>query len=273
MENFSSLDQIPEENIGVASEDTRKAAKRERLKEMSKLLSDTLNQDPTFLQRHKALSNSVIVVNTLGYGEGGNIVVDEVTKNLPKDQRRLVPTSQIVGYRVKNVGNVAIKYLTEEYVQNKEDGTWVGNRVQKVLEPGEVADLTRKYMTIFCAQPEISFQLANGKIVRGSSTVKPGDVEGELEAHYFTFNNKEVKVNSDEVKLNIATKKKQADGTFKWVVKPEFEKTFGYLNNPKLEAGRSRRAGSKKERFSTQDVAANYINRLIEEAGLIPPRV
>lgn len=268
MENFQALGN---ENEVVAqgneAVDAKKQEKSKKLKEMSQLLKETINTDPTFQTKVRSLSERLSVVNTLGYGEGGNIIVDEATKNLPKDQRKLVTTSQIVGYRVANTGDQPIKYLTEEFTKNAE-GVYEGQRVEKVMAAGEQVDFTRKYMTIFCAQPEISFQLSNGKIVRGSGSVKPGDIDGELEAHYFSFNDKNIKVNSDTMKLNVAAKKKAADGTAKWVVKPEFEKTFGYLNNAKA-TGKRGRGPSTTSKYTTQDMAANYINRLLQESGTV----
>src|SRR5690606_14306068 len=157
----------------------------------------------------------------------------------------LITTSQIVGYRLQNIGNTPIKYLTEEFVKN-EEGTYVGTRVEKVAKRGETFDLSRKYMTIFCSQPEISFQLSNGKIVRGSGNGSDGDIDRELEAYYLTFNDKSIKVNSDDVKINIAKKIKQGDQT-KWVVKPEFEATFGYLNNAKAPGRKGRQPGTGKQ--------------------------
>ncbi len=265
MEKFDTLNQDVGTEV-TSDKIAKKAEKNQKLKEMSALLKETINADPTYVQKLKSLSNSVIVLNTLGYGEGGNIIVDEATKNLPKEERKLVTTSQIVGYRVQNVGNTPIKYNTEEFAKN-EEGVFVGTRVEKTLAPGATADLTRKYMTIFCATPEISFQLGNGKIVRGSGAVKDNDIEGELEAHYFSFSDKTVKVNSDTIKLNVAAKKKGADGQPKWIVKPEFEKAFGYLNNAKAPGKRGRSA-SNGPKFNAQDAAANFINRLMQEHNL-----
>lgn len=261
MENFSELNNPAE--VKTPAVDEKKKAK---ISQMRELLKQTVSEDPTFVQKLKSLSNSVAVVNTLGYGDSGNIIVDESTKHLPKDERRLITTSQIVGYRLQNIGNTPIKYLTEEFVKN-EEGTYVGTRVEKVAKPGETFALSRKYMTIFCSQPEISFQLSNGKIIRGSGTVKDGDIDRELEAYYFTFNDKSIKVNSDDVKINIAKKIKQGDQT-KWVVKPEFEATFGYLNNAKAPGRKGRQPGTGKQ-FTVQDMAANYINKLLQESGLI----
>lgn len=264
MEDFTQL----ANTTGAATTDVadpKKAAKKAKLQEMANLLRETLSSDPTFATKMRTYSDSLIVVNTLGYGDSGNIVVDP-TKPVEKegDKRALVSTSQIVGYRVQNVGAAPIKYLTEEFTKNDE-GVWVGQQVQRQLEPGVTVDFTRKYMTIFCSQPEISFALKNGKIIRGSGTVKNGDVDAELEAHYFNFTDKDVKVNSDTTKLNVAQKAKGADGTTKWVVKPEFEKTFGALNNAKTSAKRARTA--KGSKYTTQDMAANFIFNMLKESG------
>lgn len=261
MENFSELNTTAEVKAPEAAD-----KKKERLKMMSALMKETISKDPSFTQKLKSLSDKLAVTNTLGYGDGGNIVVDESTKNLPKDQRKLVTTSQIVGYRLQNIGDVPIKYITEEFTKNAE-GVYEGSRVERVAKPGASFDLTRKYMTIFCSQPEISFQLSNGKIVRGSGAVKENDIDGELEAHYFSFNDKNIKVNNDDVKINVAKKVTVGDET-KWVVKAEFEKTFGYLNNAKTPGRKGRTAGAGKQ-FTTQDMAANYINKLLQENGAI----
>lgn len=264
MEDFGKLENTPVEG---ATEGVANNAKKEKLAKMRALLKETVNEDSTYLARRCSLSDSVQVLNTLGFGDSGNIVVDEETKNLPKDKRRLVSTSQIVGYRVQNIGTEAISYLTEEFKQN-EEGVWVGTRVEKTMSPGDTVDFTRKYMTIFCSTPEISFKLANGKIIRGAASTKSGDVDGELEAHYFSFADKTLKVNSDNVKLNVAKKVKGADGADKWVVKKDFEAVFGYLNNAKT-AGKRGRQTAAGPKISVQDMAANYIQKLLKETGSI----
>lgn len=272
------LDETTAEVAGVeeVKVDKKEANKKERLEQMNELLKDTITNDPTFVKRLKSLSGGIAVVNTLGYGDSGTLVFDKKATEAKikagekgkdgRDPRVVVPTSIVVGYRVSNIGDTPIKYITEEFSANKE-GEFVGKRVEKTLEPGGTADLARKYMTMFCAQPEISFRLSNGKIVRGPANVPSGDVDGELEAHYFTFDPKTgLKVNSDEVKLNISTKKKDGKGQTRWVVKPEFEKAFGYLNNVKVAETRSTR---RKGKFSSLDAAANLIHRLSQETGRI----
>lgn len=225
--------------------------KKAKLQAMKAALKETVQTTPDFAKKLRRLSSSIRVVNTLGAGKGGNIVVDKSAG----EGRPLKPTSQIVGYKIQNVGTESIEYTTEEYTKD-ETGKWVGNVVQRTLAPNETIDLTRQYMTMFCAQPEISFTLANGKIVN-SSKKNAKSMKEELAAYYFSFNKDEngnsLQVNDDEVKLAVDDEN--------GVVKPEYEKVFGYINNPK--EGRAARA--KGTKFTTQDLAANYINKMLQE--------
>lgn len=257
MENvFSNLDTA----APVETEKPANAARKEKIAAMKEAIKTTISEDPTFVQKLRSLSDSIEVVNTLGFGDSGNIVVDR-TKT---DERSLAVTSAIVGYRVRNLGSEPIKYTTEIYAQD-ETGKYVGTKQEMFLAPGATADLTRQYMTMLAAIPEISFQLANGKIIRGSGAKGEKSLKAELEAYYFSFNKDEngvkLQVNDDSVKLNVGEK---VNG--KWVVKPEFVETFGFLNNPK----EGRRGGRKSsgEKYNAQDMAANYINRLIKSAEM-----
>lgn len=273
-EDFQSLDGgetvgngAVEQNItDKATPVSPKAKKKERIAKMKDSILETAAQDPEFDEKLRSLSNSIEVVNSLGFGDKGNIVLDESVKDAEidpktnKPKRAIDVTSQIVGYRVRNIGSEPIQYQTEVYTQG-EDGIYVGTKTTKVIEPGATADLTRFYMTRFCAQPEISFQLANGKIIRGSGSKGGKDFKAELESYYFRFNKDEngekKQINDDTVKLNVGEK---VDG--KWVVKPDFVETFGYLNNP--SKGRTK----SKDKYNNQDIAANFVNRMIIEAGL-----
>lgn len=240
------------------------SSKKERIEVMRAAIKETLIQDPEFKSKVRSLSNSIEVVNTLGFGDSGNIVVDKA--NTTTEGRALAVTSQIIGYRVRNIGTEPIKYQTEVWSQG-EDGKYVASKAEKTLAPSETADLTRQYMTIFTAQPEISFQLANGKIIKGSGSRGDKSIKAELESHYFRFDKAEdgtkKQVNDDTIKLNVG---KKVDGD-KWVVKEEFVETFGFLNNPK-ETTKGGRTSPTKE-FNAQDIAANYVNKLISEAGLL----
>jgi hypothetical protein len=237
------------------------SAKKQKLEQMKQAFRETVNSDPTFTQRINALSQSLKVVNSLGWGDSGNIIVDR--EKSTKEARALASTSVIVGYRVQNVGTTPVTYKTEAWTRD-ESGKYVAQKVEKVLAPGASADLNRMYMTMFCAQPEISFQLANGKVIRGSGNkASKDDIKAELEAYYFTFDKElGIQINSDEVKLNVG--QKGADG--KWTVKPEFAETFGYLENAPERTGRAKREAAPK--ISSAALAANYVNKLMEDAAL-----
>lgn len=239
----------------VAADAVDTAARKEKVAAMKASLKETVQTSPDFASKLRRLSNSIKVVNTLGYGKGGNIVVD---KKASGDARVLKPTSAICGYKLENIGTEVIEYTTEVFTQD-ETGKFVGQVVKKQWAPGETINLTRQYTTMLCSMPEISFTLANGKIV-SSSKKNAKSLKEELAAYYFTFNKNEdgttPQVNDDEVKLSIS----DADGN----VKPEYIETFGYLNNPKEnKAGRS-----KSTKYTTQDLAANYIHKLLEEQGM-----
>lgn len=255
---FEDLENTMED--GFDTEHTSEQDKKERAKVMRMEFEDALLADPEMSNKLRSLSDSVQVENSLGFGDKGNIIVDKT-----KEERTLIETSQIVGYRVKNIGSQPIKYQTEEWKLG-EDGLYESTKVEKELAPGGVADLTRKYMTIFCARPEISFTLANGKIIKGSGAKTAKTLDSELESYYFRFNKDEngvqKQINDDDVKINVG--KKVGD---KWVVKPKFVSTFGYLNNPATDKKGDRR--SSKEKYTRQDMEANLINKLIEEAGLL----
>lgn len=258
MEDFNKLDTMEVDETKV---NDKKAAKKEKKDKVIRMMKETVASDPDFKERLHKFSANVEVVNSLGFGDGGNIVVDGKKEN---GERNLVKTSKIIGYAVRNNGDQPIPYITEEFAKN-EEGVWVGQKVDKVLGPGETINLSRKWMTVFASQPEISFVLANGKIVRGPATNKAGkeDIDKELEAHYFAFDDKDKKVNDDTVKKNVGKKGKDATGKQAWVVKAEYEKEFGFLNNVKEKAERK---AKEKQTITATDAMANYI-RLITQEG------
>lgn len=268
---FSNLgeEQVPavEETEAVETVVKAKSSKEERVEAMKAALKETILTDPTFKERKGIYSDSLEVLNTLGFGEDGGVVRDKsrtiISKKTGKEIHPRIPISKIVGYRVKNVGDEAIKYQTGVWAKG-DDGIYAETKTEKTLEPGDEADFTRLYITMLCAQPEISFRLANGKIIRGAGADGAKDIKEELASHYFAFSRDKhdvlKQVHDDTVKLAVGEK---IDG--EWVVKEEFEEVFGFLNNPEEKA---RAGGKPKERYSAQDVAANYINKMIEHAGL-----
>lgn len=233
------------------SVEANNAEKKAKINEMKQALKDTLSSNPSYIESKNRLSNSLKVVHTLGYGKGGNLIVD---KNQPERTLKAVP--MIVGYEVQNIGTEAIPYKTEKWALDEATGKYVATKVDAVINPGESAYLTRQYMTMLCAIPEFSFKLANGKMVE-SSRKAVRDLKGELEKHYFTFNKDEgLEVNDESVKISIDN-----DG----VVKPEFVADFGFFNNPKEGKAAKTKSGPS---FTTQDLAANYIYRMLSEQGM-----
>lgn len=239
----------------VAEEAVHTEAKKQKVKAMKESLKETVMQNPDFKDQLHTLSGSIKVVNTLGFGKGGNILVDK--KASTSDNRVLKATSAICGYKLENIGDAPIEYQTKIFSLN-EEGEYVGQVVTKQWAPGEQINLSRLYTTILCSRPQISFTLANGKIV-ASSKKKPKDFEDELSGFYFSFNKNDdgttIQVNDDEVKLSID----DADGK----VKPEYVETFGYLNNPKKSQPKT-----SKQNFTTQDLFANYIHKMLKDQGI-----
>lgn len=261
LEQFEELDtQVGAEDSAEKKEKGKGNKEKDRmLKEMFK---ETLKNDAAFEERHKIWSDSVQVVNTLGFGASGGLVEDKTAK----DKRTLVGTSVIVGYTVLNCGNDPIPYQTEEFVED-ETGKFVGQVVDKVLNPGEKAYLSRKYMTLFCASKEISFQLANGILVTGQKGKDDGeDIDAQLRRYYFRFSDKSIKVNDSEVKINIGEKVKDEAGNDKWIVKEEFVTAFGNLNNG-VESTKT--GGQTKTKYNKHDLAANYVRCLMEQQGVM----
>ena len=226
--------------------------KKAKINKMKQALKDTINSNPNYTEIKNRLSGSLKVVHTLGYGKGGNLIVDK-----SQADRTLKAVPMIVGYEVQNIGTEAIPYQTEKWALDEATGKYVGTKTEAVIEPGATAYLSRQYMTMLCASPEFSFKLANGKMVESSrKTVK--DLKGELEKHYFSFNKDEgLEVNDESVKVSI-----DVDG----VVKPEFVEDFGFFNNPKeSKAGKSTKSNAA---FTTQDLAANYIYRMLNSQNM-----
>lgn len=246
METLKDAFAPTEEQQGV---DTVKAERKAFIKSLKTDLQEKISSDPEYAQRLRSLSNSLRVVNTLGYGTGGNIKLDENSAD-----RKLVATSQIVGYVVENIGTEPITYKTEVWAEV--DGKYVATASDKVLAPGDKVALTRKFMTVLCSRTEISFVLENGKII--TKLGKNKTVESMLNSCFFQFND-DTTVNDDSVKISVD--EVGPDGARH--VKPEFIEAFGYLNNPKEKA--ASRGTKSKVNVTVQDMMANYINQQISQ--------
>lgn len=259
----NELDQFEALDTNVAApevESNKKMDKKESVRLYKEAMQATLKEDPEYLAKHRALTGSVKVVNTLGFGDSGSIIVAEGST---KDNRKLQTVSAIVGYKIQNIGTEAIPYFTEEFVADAE-GKYAGQKVKKTLAPGETTVITRKYATVLFSQAEFNLKVENGKFIPPKQK-KTNDLDAFLAGHYFSFNDREMKVNSDTVKLQVGEQRKSPEGASKWFVKPEYESIFGYLNNETKGKGKRKKSGPS---FDAQDYAANFIQRLINERGL-----
>ena len=237
-----------------------KEARDARINKMKDSFSAFIRENPDVRERIRMYSDSIEVVNTLGWGTSGNIILDhERTK--ATNTRKVLQVPVIVGYRLRSNWKEPISYQTEEWTQN-EAGLWVAERVTKVWEPGTEIDLTRLFMSVLCSIPEISFTFANGKMKQGSAKTT-SDPRSKLEALHFVFKSVDgqpkMNVNSDEVKLNVGYE--DENGT--WHVKPEFEATFGYLNNPSAHKTRTRSSGG--DSYTMQDLLAHYVQDMLQQ--------
>lgn len=259
---MNELDQFQALDTAVETTEV-KSAKNEEKKQMIKMykeaMDETLKNNPDYVNRRRSLTGCVRVVNTLGFGATGGLILAEGST---KENRKIQTVSAIVGYVFENIGDKPIPYVTEEFAPNAE-GVWVGQKVKKVLNPGEKVALSRKNATILFSQPEFNLRVANGKFIPPKQK-NPSDLEALLSGYYFSFDDKNLKVNSDAIKLQIGEERKTPNGT-KWFVKPEYEVTFGYLNNSGTGKTRQKKATAD---FDAQDYAANYIQKLLEQAGL-----
>lgn len=236
--------------------------KKVALAEMKTALKKTLSSDPTFAAKAGSMADALEMVNTLGFGDSGNII--EVPGSKEAGERKVQQVSQIVGYRVKNNSATPIPYQTDVHTEGA-DGKFVAEKVERVLEPGQTVDLSRANLARLCSAPEFGFRLSNGYIRQGRKKLVSdyASIEEYLASNSFSFDR--VKggggpgVNDDEIKLNVGEKVGND-----WKVKKEFLEAFGFLNNPKESTKVTRKASGKS--YTTQDLAANYIQQLLKEA-------
>lgn len=242
-----------------ASDEARKAAKREQNKEQNQALidcmKDRISKNPDFLATVKTMSGNLEVVHTMTFSDKGGLVLNKEA-SLAANSRTLKAVPAIVGYEIKNVGTTPIAYKTATCTKGA-DGMFVEEPCDAVLQPGDTAFVTRQYMTMLAAAPEFSFELANGKIVKGSGGTKTGKtVRSKLEAYYFSFDKETgLSVNDDAVVIPVG--EQLEDG--KWVVKPQFEAVFGFLNNPKKAGPKGTRSRKPSEKIDRPTLLANFV--------------
>lgn len=253
--------EAPEEEVVTVEAKTTKGKKSKEFVE--KLKTDFISTAEAMAQNGVDMfeqvsckSDSLEIVNTLGYSDKGGLVVDHDRADSKKD-RPLGTVSEIVGYKLRNVGNEPIPYQTEVWAKN-ETGEYVATPAEYLLQPNEEVSLTRKYVTILCSRIEFSNVLKNGVLI---TRVSPDSTrEDILNSAYLRFNDNRG-VHDDTVKIAIADKIDD-----RWIVKPEFEAAFGFLNN-ESEAARATRTGGTKKSVSKQAIVANYVRELLKNGN------
>lgn len=244
----------PVDNVPVTAEPKKASRMDAEIQKAFKATADVLeSQNKDIFNEISTHSNDLIVVNTLSYTDGGGLIVDR-NNITSQNQRPLVTVPEIVGYNVKNEGTEPIKYHTELWSKD-ENGVYVATPTELVLNPGETAPFTRKTLTMLASNIEYSFVLGNGKLIPRLDS----NLEKMLNGTYFKFEDPELTVHDDSVKLAIADKIGD-----KWVIKPEFEATFGFLNNEKPKAPAAKRATSRKA--SRQALVSNYVRNLLNQS-------
>lgn len=171
--------------------------------------------------------------------------------------RKVVARPENVGYEIKNVSDKAIDYKTAVYAQD-ETGKYVATEIMQSLAPGKTAVIARVYLTLLALAEEYNLALGNGTVI-----VKVGKGEGEsIEKGYFQFKKDSgMDVNSPEVKQMIS-EEITVNNQVKYVVKPEFVETFGYLNNEKEKAvKKTKTAKPEGLKPTTAEVTAAYLRQ------------
>lgn len=156
---------------------------------------------------------------------------EDMMKNNKENRfRRVANEAENVGYEVQNVSNEPIVYRATSWVKD-ENGRFVPNEHEETIAPGAKVYLTRKELAMITIAVPFNMSLANGHVTLKKSK-DPADAL-DLSNCYFGFDkNAQMDINSPDVKILIHNKKK-VNGTTQYIVKPEFEEKFGYLNNAK----------------------------------------
>ena len=252
-----------------AASTPKKDANEAFRKELVAQYAEQLQGDPEAIKNLYSAVDTLRVVNTFGYGESGGIIeAARGNKNAApgeKTGRQIASTSKIYGCIVENVGTTPIQYTHGVWTKNAE-GVYEETVVDDVINPGERKPLATKYMVVLLARPEFSLKCANGRMTgspkRGVNSID--DVVGE---YSFKFRKDAgMSVHDDNVKIAIADKVEvNEDGQTKavWVIKPEYEAEFGFLNNPKVSSRRTK-TGIRKANIDIDSAAiANYLNNLV----------
>ena len=213
--------------------------------------------------RKGSLSSSLEITRVLGYGEPNGNIIHDANATKATGKRKLVGVTAIVGYVVRNRGNVPMKIKTEKFVKDQ-NGLYVGTPCEEVLAPGAEMQLSRKYFAMNGVKPEFGANFYNGILVlRDKADITTRDVNETLEKASFRFDKENgLQVHDDAVKDQIGTK---ASGS--WQVLDNYVETFGYLMNAKTKVSGSKKAKSKVP--GDLEVAAHLIYNQLKGAGIV----
>lgn len=242
-------------NEGITMDDSKKAEYNAKVRETRKENLAAWKQafEATVVETNGAIkdqlstrSGDIEVTKALAFGEPKYIVRKDEAGNETKE-----PVPNVIGYAVMNISGEPIPcYTTKcDFV----DGVYVKTPVETVIAPGATIALRKVDFVTLLSAPEFSFTASNGKLTTRRFTGKTAEeLEAFLEKHNFLFDNAKVGEKLEQISTNVGG----AD-----VVLPEYKDTFAFLEN-KAEK-KQRQAGPKAPQHTAQELAANYVRRLI----------
>lgn len=149
----------------------------------------------------KQVAENKIVIDEAkaAYKESISKVKEDLCNATFVPKKVLGTTSAVIGYKIEYTGPVPIRI---ERITADESHT----RIPYTIQPNSTICLSRAEMTLMCSRPEISFLLANGKIVESSKKRNKTEYEA-LHSKYFSFNKtaggESLLVNDADVKIPI----------------------------------------------------------------------
>jgi len=222
MEDFGKLDVDINIDVKGDKKEIKKAEKKKFLESAIQEYQRVVSENPEIKQIAGTLAGKLEVVKALTYTDQGGLKLAGVEGNT----RKLVPKSEIVGYIVKNLSDQPVQYTTMDWVLDPATGRWEGEKVRRVLQPGESVALSKKYFTLLASDPAILFKFSNGDCrIRFSE-----DPQKVLTSGYFVRSD-DKSVNDEDFSERIDIKRKDKDGKDVYIIKKEYERVFGFLNN------------------------------------------
>lgn len=277
MENFNQLD-TP---ITETSPKGKKVSETDA--NIDRAVASLLASDKDLTARLNRLSGSIELVNTYSFSDTGDLVETEPAvykldaegnkvkgpdnKPIVLQKHKVAQVPGIVGLSLKNIGNEAIPYQTEEWTKGQ-DGLFTGKVVEKTMKPGETVVIAKRWAGALLSQPEFGCEMANASATfRNYDQIDATNVFAALDNLTFKFKGEGApSIHGAKVKIAIDDKKVDKAGNKTFVVKPEYERTFGYLMNPKpVKAGRT--GGAKGPGISKNTKRALLVHDLMKNAA------